>query len=307
MKALIICGPTGSGKSALALDLAKEFNGVIINADSIQVYRELKILSARPAEKEIQQVPHRLFGIMSMHAACSVGIWREMAIASIADCERSGRLPILCGGTGMYVRYLLGELSNIPKIPALIRNSTHNKLKRIGNVEFKRLLVDRDPVSQKNIATGDTQRLLRAWEVLEFTGKPISVWHKEQGNTELENDFYSVLLMPSREKLYSSCDNRFVEFIRRGAVSEVEQIKDLNLKSGLPAIKALGLTELSQYLDGEIGLDTAIELAQRETRRYAKRQMTWFRNQLKEDYLVETNEDLNIKSKLKFNILNFLE
>ena len=113
--------------------------------------------------------------------------------------------------------------------------------------------------------------------------------------------------MPSREKLYSSCDNRFVEFIRRGAVSEVEQIKDLNLKSGLPAIKALGLTELSQYLDGEIGLDTAIELAQRETRRYAKRQMTWFRNQLKEDYLVETNEDLNIKSKLKFNILNFLE
>ena len=307
MKTIVICGPTGSGKSALAVTLAQQFDGIIVNADSMQVYRELEILSSRPNEKDMRSAPHRLYGVMSMHQVCAVAVWRSMALGIIDTCQKAGKLPILCGGTGMYVRFLLDELSRIPDIPVAIRSVTRKTLEEVGNKEFKRLLVERDPISGRRIATGDSQRLARAWEVLEATGFSITYWHKKKRKTNSENGFYSVLLMPERRKLYSNCDTRFLEFIDKGAIDEAKRIQELDLLPGLPAFKALGLSELIQYLDGEIGLSSAIELAQRATRRYAKRQVTWFRNQLHEDYLMETQDNDEVKTKLIADITRFLE
>ena len=163
MKAIIICGPTGAGKSSMALNLAKKFKGVIINADSVQIYREIKILSGRPTSDDYRQAPHRLYGIMSIFKPCTLGIWRKMALEIIKECERSGHLPIICGGTGLYTKFLLNELSAIPEIPPSIKLEAREKLKELGNENFRELLSKNDPVSASRIKSGDTNRLLRAW------------------------------------------------------------------------------------------------------------------------------------------------
>ena len=307
MKALVICGPTGSGKSRLAVNLAKKLNGVVINADSIQIYREIKILSGRPDFDDYREAPHRLYGIMSVYNTCSVGVWREMALATIKECEYAGKLPIICGGTGLYIKFLLDELSAIPKIPNSIKLEARLELERIGNEDFRDLLAKSDPVSAAKIKTGDTNRLLRAWEVFKTTAKPLSYWHERHKKQNTQHKFFKVLLMPNREVLYSDCDKRFLNFVNQGAVDEARQINITSPSSELPALKTLGLSELIKCAKGELELSDAVEQAQRATRRYAKRQITWFRHQLDEDFLIESLDDKETVFDCLDKIANFLK
>ena len=306
MKAVIICGPTGAGKSSLALNLAEKFKGVIINADSVQIYREIKILSGRPTSDDYRQAPHRLYGIMSIFKPCTLGIWRKMALETIKECELSGRLPIICGGTGLYIKFLLNELSAIPEIPPSIKLEAREKLKELGNENFRELLSKNDPVSASRIKSGDTNRLLRAWEVFTATNKPLSYWHEQSRETGSQHKFFKVCLMPERKALYSKCDKRFLDFIEQGAVEEARALDFITVSPELPASKTLGLLELIKYTKGELELSDAIAQAQRTTRRYAKRQLTWFRHQLDEDFLIQNLRCRKTVSDCFKKIVNFL-
>ncbi len=306
MKAVIICGPTGAGKSSLALNLAEKFEGVIINADSVQIYREIKILSGRPTSDDYRQAPHRLYGIMSIFKPCTLGIWRKMALETIKECELSGRLPIICGGTGLYIKFLLNELSAIPEISPSIKLEAREKLKELGNENFRELLSKNDPASASRIKSGDTNRLLRAWEVFTATTKPLSYWHKKSRKAGSQHKFFKVCLMPERKALYSICDQRFLEFVEQGAVEEARAFDFITASPELPASKTLGLLELIKYTKGELELSDAVEQAQRTTRRYAKRQLTWFRHQLDEDFLIQNLSCRKTVSDCFKKIVNFL-
>ena len=306
MKAVIICGPTGAGKSSLALNLAEKFEGVIINADSVQIYREIKILSGRPTSDDYRKAPHRLYGIMSIFKPCTLGIWRKMALETIKECELSGRLPIICGGTGLYIKFLLNELSAIPEISPSIKLEAREKLKELGNENFRELLSKNDPASASRIKSGDTNRLLRAWEVFTATTKPLSYWHKKSRKAGSQHKFFKVCLMPERKALYSICDQRFLEFVEQGAVEEARAFDFITASPELPASKTLGLLELIKYAKGELELSDAVEQAQRTTRRYAKRQLTWFRHQLDEDFLIQNLSCRKTVSDCFKKIVNFL-
>ena len=306
MKAVIICGPTGAGKSSLALNLAEKFEGVIINADSVQIYREIKILSGRPTSDDYRKAPHRLYGIMSIFKPCTLGIWRKMALETIKECELSGRLPIICGGTGLYIKFLLNELSAIPEISPSIKLEAREKLKELGNENFRELLSKNDPASASRIKSGDTNRLLRAWEVFTATTKPLSYWHKKSRKAGSQHKFFKVCLMPERKALYSICDQRFLEFVEQGAVEEARAFDFITASPELPASKTLGLLELIKYTKGELELSDAVEQAQRATRRYAKRQLTWFRHQLDEDFLIQNLCCSKTVSDCFKKIVNFL-
>ena len=306
MKAIIICGPTGAGKSSMALNLAKKFKGVIINADSIQIYREIKILSGRPTSDDYRQAPHRLYGVMSIFKPCTLGIWRKMAFETFKDCELSGHLPIICGGTGLYIKFLLNELSPIPEISPSIKLEAREKLKELGNENFRELLSKNDPVSASQINSGDTNRLLRAWEVFTATTKPLSYWHKKSREAGSQHKFFKVCLMPERKALYSICDQRFLDFVEQGAVEEARAFDFITASSELPASKTLGLLELIKYTKGELELSDAVDQAQRATRRYAKRQLTWFRHQLDEDFLIQNLSCRKTVSDCFKKIVNFL-
>ena len=306
MKAVIICGPTGAGKSSLALNLAEKFEGVIINADSVQIYREIKILSGRPTSDDYRKAPHRLYGIMSIFKPCTLGIWRKMALETIKECELSGRLPIICGGTGLYIKFLLNELSAIPEISPSIKLEAREKLKELGNENFRELLSKNDPASASRIKSGDTNRLLRAWEVFTATTKPLSYWHKKSRKAGSQHKFFKVCLMPERKALYSICDQRFLEFVEQGAVEEARAFDFITASPELPASKTLGLLELIKYTKGELELSDAVEQAQRATRRYAKRQLTWFRHQLDEDFLIQNLSCSKTVSDCFKKIMNFL-
>jgi len=306
MKAVIICGPTGAGKSSLALNLAEKFEGVIINADSVQIYREIKILSGRPTSDDYRKAPHRLYGIMSIFKPCTLGIWRKMALETIKECELSGRLPIICGGTGLYIKFLLNELSAIPEISPSIKLEAREKLKELGNENFRELLSKNDPASASRIKSGDTNRLLRAWEVFTATTKPLSYWHKKSRKAGSQHKFFKVCLMPERKALYSICDQRFLEFVEQGAVEEARAFDFITASPELPASKTLGLLELIKYTKGELELSDAVEQAQRATRRYAKRQLTWFRHQLDEDFLIQNLSCRKTVSDCFKKIVNFL-
>ena len=306
MKAIIICGPTGAGKSSMALNMAKKFKGVIINADSIQIYREIKILSGRPTSDDYRQAPHRLYGVMSIFKPCTLGIWRKMALETIKECELSGHLPIICGGTGLYIKFLLNELSAIPEIPPSIKLEAREMLKELGNENFRELLSKNDPVSASRIKSGDTNRLLRAWEVFTATTKPLSYWHEKSREAGPQHKFFKVCLMPERKALYSKCDQRFLDFVEQGAVEEARAFDFITASPELPASKTLGLLELIKYTKGELELSDAVEQAQRATRRYAKRQLTWFRHQLDEDFLIQNLSCSKTVSDCFKKIVNFL-
>ncbi len=282
---IIIAGPTASGKSALALDLAAAFESTIINADSLQIYRDLRILSARPDEAAIADVPHRLYGYLDAAERGSVASWRASALSEIAAAHRAGRLPIVVGGTGLYLRALQHGLASIPAIPAEIRGEAAELYRTLGGASFGERLATLDPASATRLPPGDRQRLMRAWEVVRATGRPIGEW---QAGTAAASPyrFASVLLAPPREALYGACDARFLGMIAKGALDEAATLGRRGLDPGLPAMKAVGVPELLSHWRGDITLDQAVAAAQRATRRYAKRQMTWFRHQMVADLVL---------------------
>ncbi|HEX2448404.1 MAG TPA: tRNA (adenosine(37)-N6)-dimethylallyltransferase MiaA [Methyloceanibacter sp.] len=277
-KAILIAGPTASGKSAAALELAIRLRGTVINADSMQVYRELAILTARPTPAEMQRVPHRLYGTVSAREAYSVGHWLEDAARAIAQAQDEGRVPILVGGTGLYFKALTEGLAPTPDIPPDIRKAWREQADRLGGEGLYAELQVRDPVMAARLRPSDPQRIVRALEVIDATGVSLAEW--QDGNAApvlAPSGVLKLVIAPEREPLYAAIDARFDSMIERGAIEEVRVLVAFHLDPGLPAMRAHGVRELAAYLAGETSLDAAIEKAKTESRRYAKRQMTWAR------------------------------
>ena len=282
---LVICGPTGSGKSTLALSVAEAFDGVIINADSMQLYRDLHILTARPDAAELARAPHRLYGILPATTPVSAAKWREMALDEIRLAREAEKLPILTGGTGLYLHALAHGLANVPDIPPEVRAEAARLLEELGPAGLHAHLREQDPAMAERLHPSDRQRLLRAWEVRTATGRSLADWQREEGESkETPLELIPIVLAPPREALYEACDRRFLRMVQAGALDEVAALDGLD--PALPLMKAVGVPELLRHLRGDISLKNAISLAQQATRNYAKRQFTWFRHQMAEAHWV---------------------
>ena len=278
---LIIAGPTGSGKSALAVAAAEEFGGVVINADSMQIYQNLPVLTSRPSEEDEARVPHRLFGVVPAASPCSVGVWLRMATREIEAAWADMLLPIVTGGTGLYIKALTEGLAPVPNIPEAARAEARAEFLRLGGPAFLEELSTLDPETAARVPANDGQRLVRAYEVVRATGRTLPEWQRQPAaKPPLAARFHTVVLMPPREALYSRLDARFDAMLAVGALDEVKGLTELSLDPKLPAMKALGVSELTEYLRGETSLDAAAAAAKQATRNYAKRQMTWLRHQL---------------------------
>lgn len=286
---LVLAGPTASGKSALGIALARQFNGTVINADSMQVYRDLRVLTARPDDTEMAQAPHRLYGVLDGAEHGTAARWVGMARAAIAETIAEGRLPILLGGTGMYLRSLFEGMADIPAIPDEVRASVRARLDAEGPAALHADLAARDPATAARLKPGDSQRLVRAVEVLDATGRGLADWQAEDPiGAVLPNPAFRILLRPPRETLYARIDRRFEGMMEAGALAEAEAVRArTDIPADAPMRKAHGLPELIQYLDGQISRAEAIRIGQLNTRHYAKRQTTWFRHQFAPDLVVE--------------------
>lgn len=276
-KSAFIAGPTASGKSALALTLASVTGGEIVNADAVQVYEDLAILSARPAPDDLARAPHHLYGFVDAAVRYSAGRWSRAAAEAIAGVHARGRLAIVVGGTGLYFRALEGGLAPAPDVPADISAAARARLDRIGLAAFRDEVLARDPAMAR-LAPGDTQRHLRAWEIHEATGRPLSQW-QSAAPTAGAIVAGRLVLDPPREDLYRRIEARFAAMAANGGIEEARRLKGRGLDPALPAMKAVGAAELMRYLGGSLTLDDALALGAQNTRRLAKRQMTWFRNQ----------------------------
>ena len=277
----MIAGPTASGKSRLAIDVARAFRGTVINADSMQVYRELRVLTARPDAEAEATAPHRLFGVLPAAERCSAGRWMRMAAIEIEAALADGRLPIVTGGTGLYIKALIEGLAPIPEVPAGVVAGARALHVRLGGPAFRDALRHLDPAAAARISTGDEQRLVRAFSVARATGRPLSVWQRGDARTLAVCAAFAIIaLVPPRDVLYAAIDRRLDAMVRAGALDEVRRLAEANLDPGLPAMKVLGVREFLGHARGEIGLDEAVSAARRRTRNYAKRQITWLRHQL---------------------------
>jgi len=280
-KAVLIAGPTASGKSALALDLAQKAGGIVINADSMQVYRDLRIITARPTEDEELRVPHRLYGHVDAAINFSAGAWIADAAKALEEARAQNRLPIFVGGSGLYFKGLTRGLSAVPPIPPEIREAVRAWLERDGVEALHAELAHRDPVSAERLKPRDRTRIARALEVIEATGRALPDWHRE-GQPPLlgAGEFSALFLSPERDALYARIDARFDAMLAGGAIEEVAALAARQLDPLLPAMKAHGVPWLIRHLTGGMSLDAAVEQGKRDTRHYAKRQFTWFRHQL---------------------------
>jgi tRNA dimethylallyltransferase len=279
--AVLIAGPTASGKSAAALALAQRLGGAIINADSMQVYRELRVLTARPAPEAEARVPHFLYGHVSASERYSVGRYQAEAARTLRDVRERGLLPIFVGGTGLYFGVLTEGLSPIPPVPASVRADVRRRFEALGRDAFFADLAQRDETTAAKLRPSDTQRVLRAADVLEATGRPLSAWQDSRGSAVLgESRLARFVLSPPREMLLERIDARLRAMVEEGALDEVRALAGLD--PSLPAARALGVPELARHLAGEIGLSESVEQIGIATRQYAKRQQTWFRNRMKD-------------------------
>ena len=278
IKAILIAGPTASGKSGAGLELAARFGGTIINADSMQVYRELRLLTARPSEADEARVPHRLYGTVPAAEAYSVGRWLGDVGSAIAEAQREGRLPILVGGTGLYFKALTEGLAPVPDIPAEIRSYWRERSDELGRDALHDELAARDPAMAARLGPADPQRIVRALEVIDATGMSLAEWQGGDAAPLLApGDALRLVIAPEREPLYAAIDARFDRMIERGVLDEVRALLALKLDPGLPAMRAHGVCELVAYLSGGLSREEAVAKAKTESRRYAKRQMTWLR------------------------------
>ncbi|WP_298244979.1 tRNA (adenosine(37)-N6)-dimethylallyltransferase MiaA [uncultured Bradyrhizobium sp.] len=282
-EAVLIAGPTASGKSALALELALSAGGVVINADSMQVYRDLRIITARPTHDEEARAPHRLYGHVDAAVNFSAGAWVADAAKALDEAKAEGRLPIFIGGTGLYFKALTAGLSVVPPIPAEVREDVRARLERDGPEALHAELARRDSRAADRLNLRDRTRIARALEVVEATGRSLLDWHREGQPPLLPKDsFRAVFLAPDREELYARIDARFDAMLGAGALREVERLAARQLDPLLPAMKAHGVPALIRHLRGELSLDEAAAIGRADTRHYAKRQFTWFRHQLPE-------------------------
>ena len=282
-KAVLIAGPTASGKSALALELAQKTGGVIINADSMQVYRDLRVITARPTPEEEAKVPHRLYGHVDAAVNFSAGHWVADAAAVLAEVRAQDRLPIFVGGSGLYFKALTRGLSAVPPIPPAIREGVRARLERDGVEALHAELAQRDPDTAERLKPRDRTRIARALEVVEATGRSLTDWHREGLPALLPSgEFNAVFLAPDRDRLYASIDARFDAMLDAGALEEVAALAARHLDPLLPAMKAHGVPALIRHLGGEVTREAAAAIGRANTRHYAKRQFTWFRHQLPE-------------------------
>jgi tRNA dimethylallyltransferase len=278
---VVIAGPTASGKSGLTLALAQQIGGVIVNADSAQVYRDLKVLSAAPMEDELKRADHLLYGVRDGALPCSAADWAAVARRAIDEVHQQGRAPILVGGTGLYLRTLLEGIAPVPAIDPEIRA----RVRATPTGENYARLEALDPGASARLNAADSTRISRALEVLLSTGRTLAEWQQQRrGGIADAVELKPLILLPPRKWLYARCDERFAHMIDRGAVSEVEALLARNLNPHLPVMRAIGVREIADYLRGTATLDEAIAAGQQATRRYAKRQYTWFANQPPADW-----------------------
>ena len=294
---IVIAGPTASGKSQLAIDLSLAVNGVILNADSMQIYQGISVLSAAPNTEDKQKVKHCLYEIFPNFFNSSVIDWLDKVVPEIKKIWSEDKVPILVGGTGLYIDNLINGTTPVPETSNQARQQVMELLKQEGvNALHERLKVIDKEIAQK-LSPNDTTRIRRAYEVYLDTKIPLSVWHKKEKIKKLpEAKFFVIKIMPTQKELDERCYLRFDKMMTQGALEEVKNLKEQNLDKNLPAMKALGVPELMSYLDGKMSLEEAIELAKLHTRQYAKRQLTWFKKQLKADkeicYCYHTDNDL---------------
>ena len=274
--AIIIAGPTCVGKSAIAIALAKKINGVILNADSVQVYKNLKILSARPSEEEIQDIPHFLYGYVDGSNNFSVADWLFDLKTALKKVQLSKKVPIIVGGSGLYINAVINGLSKIPDISEDNKNSSLNKFNEIGFEKFMQLNSQIDSEFVK--INSDKQRLLRAYSVFLQTQKNMTFWHKQPREGKLEKNILSIFINSERKLIYKNCDFRFDKMLEKGALAEVESLWKIKIDRSLPISKSLGVKWLLRYLDKSISYKDAVNLSKRDTRRFVKRQFTWFKH-----------------------------
>ena len=280
---MLIAGPTASGKSALALELAQKTGGVVINTDSMQVYRDLRVITARPTAPEEALTPHRLYGHVDAAVNFSAGAWVADAAKMLAEAEAAKRPPIFVGGSGLYFKALTRGLSAVPPIPAEVRDGVRARLERDGVEALHAELATRDPVAAERLKPRDRARIARALEVIEATGRALTDWHRDGLPPLLPpGEFKALFLAPERDQLYARIDARFDAMLAAGALEEVAALADRRLDPMLPAMKAHGVPALIRHLKGEITREEAADIGRADTRHYAKRQFTWFRHQLPE-------------------------
>lgn len=283
--AILITGPTASGKSALALDWARRVDGVVVNADSMQVYDTLRVVTARPSETEMGGVEHRLYGHVPAITTYSTGAWLRAVEAEIAAIRAVGKVPVLVGGTGLYFKALTGGLSEMPEVPEELRLALRARLAKEGPEALHAMLAARDLEGAAALQPGDGQRILRALEVLMASGKPIAHFQALSGPAIIDaSKARKIVVLPERDILRSRIDHRFASMMDEGAVEEVETLLALAPPADVPAMKAIGVPQIVAMLRGEMSRADVIEQASAATRQYAKRQMTWFRNQMDESW-----------------------
>ena len=279
-KIILIYGPTASGKSLFAIKLAKKLKGEIVNADSMQVYKEFKILSARPLKKDYQKIKHHLYGFVSVKKNFSTGDWLKLVSQKILDIKKRNKTPIIVGGTGLYFKALTDGLVIIPNIPLKVRKKIRSLHQKIGPKNFFSRLIKLDPVAKNHINPSDTQRTIRAYEVIYYTKKSLFDWFKNTRSDYQKNHFYKIYIDYPRDELISRIKFRAEEMFEKKVISEVKKFIGLKVSKNKTSSKAIGIAEIKDYLDKKIEIDEVIEKISIKTRQYAKRQATWRRGHM---------------------------
>ncbi len=288
---IFIAGPTASGKSAAALALGEKLGGEIINADAMQIYSDLRIVTARPSDEDQARIPHHLYGVLDGAEANSAGRWSILAAGKIEAVNAAGKVAILVGGTGLYFRALEDGLSPIPETPPAIRDRARQRREVLGATAFRDEVLTRDP-EMARLPEGDTQRLLRAWEVFEATGEPLSHFQKLPRQPLITGGVQKAVLLPDRAALYARCDARAALMLQKGAIAEVEALLARGLEQTLPVMRALGVADIADLINERVSHEAALTALQQNTRRFAKRQTTWVRNQMAQWPVYETGKEL---------------
>ncbi len=288
-KIILIAGPTASGKSNFAIKIANKISGEIINADSMQIYKELKILTARPNKKNQKKIRHYLYGFQSVKRNFSTGTWLKLVIKKIKEIQKRKKVPIVVGGTGLYFRALTEGLVKIPTIPLKIRNDVRSLQEKIGQKKFYERLIKIDPLVKNKINYNDVQRSIRAFEIKKFTKKSMIKWFSKTKTFFDKNIFLKIYLDFPRAKLIDRINQRVDMMFKNGAISEVIKFNKLKVKKQNSSNKVIGIQEITRYLNGELSLNEAKEQICIKTRQYAKRQTTWARGQMQSWYKIDTN------------------